>query len=826
MEKEKLVSMVKLVQSGDEQAFTQMYNAFHNDLYYYIYKTVNDQELAADLTQDAFIEILQNIHSLQEPAAFITWSRQIAYRRCTAYFKKRHEYLAEEDEDGYSVFDTIAEDRAEFIPDEALDKEDLRKTIQNMINDLPEEQRAALMMRYFDEISVADIARIQGVSEGTVKSRLNYGRKAIKQSVEDYEKKNNIKLRCVGIVPLLLWLLREYRLANGLSLTTGQASATGAAAAISAAGTATAATATAAAATGAAATAATAAVTGGLIAKVVAGVVAAAVAIGGVAVGVHQLTGDTETKPSKKDNVTVQLPGAVNRPGGSTNNDSDTKPGGGTTEDCLNTHNIRYVCEWLTPIGEVDGMPAYLVRYDYFCADCNEMGVISHDDLVRDEHCRHSWEQTQIRHPDMDYTRGLCQICGIYDILEFTLHSCLHDWIYAGRESICRICDIRCDHTFGKRYDEAWVKHCCGCDYDGGIQHTPTGRYSDEANGIFMIGDPNRVEVYSGMVEAVSRRYYRNQDGNYYHAGGALFTPAATPVKIFTGSQSISSLDYWDADGNFYMGESTVAFPVPADGTLVGYRPHKVGQYSLEGYEFYFLRDGQLYLSMFDTEGNPVESMQDRPLTFRCNWTHVASHTITEVWYFNENYHPLFSVNTQSIVVKTDDGDLHYLPLGYVEDDQGNLTTCQATEMGTADRVYDVTRAEDWQAVIYSKGSDSAHLYFGDRNAEETNIRVALPAGYTTADVKLAQVTWLDADEADKNTAMLLVEFVDGSVYYLRRDAVEAAGEEEIILQLICHEKLTQLGKEGHIRNIANISCHNDWVVLMDDGYLYDVEIG
>ena len=90
MEKEKLVSMVKLVQSGDEQAFTQMYNAFHNDLYYYIYKTVNDQELAADLTQDAFIEILQNIHSLQEPAAFITWSRQIAYRRCTAYFKKRN----------------------------------------------------------------------------------------------------------------------------------------------------------------------------------------------------------------------------------------------------------------------------------------------------------------------------------------------------------------------------------------------------------------------------------------------------------------------------------------------------------------------------------------------------------------------------------------------------------------------------------------------------------------------------------------------------------------------------------------------------------------
>ena len=47
------------------------------------------------------------------------------------------------------------------------------------------------MMYYFDEMSVKQIAEIQGVSEGTVKSRLNYARKAIKKSVESYEKKNN-----------------------------------------------------------------------------------------------------------------------------------------------------------------------------------------------------------------------------------------------------------------------------------------------------------------------------------------------------------------------------------------------------------------------------------------------------------------------------------------------------------------------------------------------------------------------------------------------------------------------------------------------------------
>ena len=217
MEKEKLTHIVKAVQAGSESAITALYNSYHNDIYYYILRTLdskNDPELAADLTQDTFIEIFQTIDKLQDPEAFTTWSRKIAYHRCTAYFRKRHDLLADEQEDGSTIFDTMVEDREEFIPGEALDKEDLKNTIRTMINSLPEEQRSAIMMRYFDELSVQEIANIQSTTEGTVKSRLNYGRKAIKKAVEDYEKKHDIKLHCAGIVPLLLWLLREQKRTN------------------------------------------------------------------------------------------------------------------------------------------------------------------------------------------------------------------------------------------------------------------------------------------------------------------------------------------------------------------------------------------------------------------------------------------------------------------------------------------------------------------------------------------------------------------------------------------------------------------------------------
>ena len=219
MEREKLELIVSAAQRGEADAKAQLYQEYSEELYYYILKIVKNPEMAADLTQDAFIEILQTIHKLQEPKAFTTWSRQIAYHKCTAHFRKRRELLADENEDGFSVLDTVVEEREEFIPDEALDKDELKKTIQEMIDSLPEEQRAAVMMRYFDEISVKEIADIQGVSEGTVKSRLNYARKSIKQSVEDYEQKNGIKLHCKGIIPLLLWLFGEYRMANGMAFS-------------------------------------------------------------------------------------------------------------------------------------------------------------------------------------------------------------------------------------------------------------------------------------------------------------------------------------------------------------------------------------------------------------------------------------------------------------------------------------------------------------------------------------------------------------------------------------------------------------------------------
>lgn len=308
MEKEILISTVTLAQSGDNDALNTLFNEYYNDLYYFALKTVKDDETALDVTQEAFVEIINTLGNLKEPAAFVTWAKQITYHQCTRYFKKKKDVLVDEDEEGNTVFDSLKEENAEFIPDEALDKADFKKTVLSILDELSEEQRSATMMYYFDEMSVRQIAEIQGVSEGTVKSRLNYARKTIKNSVEEYEKKNGIKLHAIPFFPFFKWLF-EGSFKGGLPLDTAKNLAEAIGAATGKTVAATAATATTTAVTTAASTVAAgigakiAALP--LVTKIIAGVLAASIAIGGVAAVV--LTRNNDDKiPSNNQTVSSQ----------------------------------------------------------------------------------------------------------------------------------------------------------------------------------------------------------------------------------------------------------------------------------------------------------------------------------------------------------------------------------------------------------------------------------------------------------------------------------------------------------------------------------------
>ena len=296
MAKENLAPLVLKAQSGNKDALNDLLAQTYETLYYYAYNTVKNEDQAADITQESCEEIIKTIGNLRNPEAFKTWAGRIVAHQCSRYYRQtKDEVYLDENEDGETILDRLPDDSRGSLPEQVQQDKEFKKLMWQMLDSLPEEQRQALVLYYMEDLSVPQIAEIQGKPEGTIKSRLNYGRKAVIAQVNEYEKKHNIKLHSLAPLPLLLYFLFRENMAQVLAdsaatLEKVWQNISGAVAGTAVAGAAaagTAATAGAAATGTGTATAATAAAAGsGLTAKVIAGVAAAVVATGAVVGGV------------------------------------------------------------------------------------------------------------------------------------------------------------------------------------------------------------------------------------------------------------------------------------------------------------------------------------------------------------------------------------------------------------------------------------------------------------------------------------------------------------------------------------------------------------
>jgi RNA polymerase sigma factor (sigma-70 family) len=295
VEKKDLTALVVRAQQGDSAAMNDLIGQCYNRLYAAAYQTVKNQDTACDVTQEACLEIMTSLEKLENPAAFMAWAQRITYHQCTRYFRQSKEILVDENEDGETIFDSLPDESEAAQIDKAYETKEFQQEMMSIINSLPPEQRSALLLHYYERLSVKQIAEIQGTTEGTVKSRLNYGRKAMKKQVEAYEKKNNIKLHSVAPLGLLLWRLfgkEKDAAAISLQALPKVATAVGAAAGE----------------TAAAGTAAGAATAAAVLPKVVAGGVAAVLTVGAVGGGVALLSQPEPTEPTMIPTTSIVVP--------------------------------------------------------------------------------------------------------------------------------------------------------------------------------------------------------------------------------------------------------------------------------------------------------------------------------------------------------------------------------------------------------------------------------------------------------------------------------------------------------------------------------------
>ena len=168
----------KLVKKNDDDSRRQLFEAYYKKTYAVAYNILRNRENAEDITQDAFIKAFQNISQLHDETKFGAWLAVITSNLARNYLKreKRIDYTDREIiNDGASEADYTEESALR-----SLEVERIRKAIKK----LPPDHYQVVVLQYYYDLRVEEIAKLLKLSPGTVKSRLYRARQRLAGELE------------------------------------------------------------------------------------------------------------------------------------------------------------------------------------------------------------------------------------------------------------------------------------------------------------------------------------------------------------------------------------------------------------------------------------------------------------------------------------------------------------------------------------------------------------------------------------------------------------------------------------------------------------------
>ena len=209
--------MIQLLNSalkGDSRAYDRLYEMTHQKAYYAALKYMKDEHQAEDVLQEAYIKAFNNLNTLQNANKFEAWLHKIIYTTAMDVYRKRKRQTEHsinfsdyEGENETSV--EFEDDREDFKPEEQIDYQETQKVVLSFIDELSSPQRMAMVLFYYEQYSLKEIADVMECSVGTVKSRLNKAKQLMRGMVDGYEKKHGVALHALPLFPFLAYAFKK-----------------------------------------------------------------------------------------------------------------------------------------------------------------------------------------------------------------------------------------------------------------------------------------------------------------------------------------------------------------------------------------------------------------------------------------------------------------------------------------------------------------------------------------------------------------------------------------------------------------------------------------
>lgn len=171
--------LVVNVQQGDMKAFEQLFDLYKHKALRTVYSMTRDKDVSEDIVQEVFVSCYISIKGLQNPEYFKTWFYRVLTRTAWRYMDKEKRLIPVED---------ILKKSEDSHRNSSLEKLELKESselIYQEIIKLKPKIQTTLILYYYNEFSVKEIAQIMECLEGTVKSRLHTGRRKLKLSLTE-----------------------------------------------------------------------------------------------------------------------------------------------------------------------------------------------------------------------------------------------------------------------------------------------------------------------------------------------------------------------------------------------------------------------------------------------------------------------------------------------------------------------------------------------------------------------------------------------------------------------------------------------------------------
>ena len=190
--------MLDAMRKGDPVGYEQLYDRYSKRIYAMTYGMLQNHTDAEDAVQNTFIHVYEKLYTLKDYNSFDSWLEKIAYNEALLLIRKRKKMTLFNDDLEAKVTDQIQDEL--MLPEEIAERRDTAEKIRSIIAELPEAQRQTLVLFYYNNLKIKQIAEVMNCGENTVKSRLYYARRSIGKAVDDLEKKGE-KLHSGAVLP-------------------------------------------------------------------------------------------------------------------------------------------------------------------------------------------------------------------------------------------------------------------------------------------------------------------------------------------------------------------------------------------------------------------------------------------------------------------------------------------------------------------------------------------------------------------------------------------------------------------------------------------------